>query len=710
MADYIERFAENGRRIRFPKDIPRAKQDEFLAQYGRDSGAPSVSQDQPMQNLAKMSGLPEGTVIPQDPRVEQIMSGQPQYSPQVQPQINPAMQRGAIPFQGEPEYAKYISKPGRPPQGKGLNPLDYEESAETFGRNEAEKRGASRIGPEIMASMMLGPAFGGAATGLGGAALRTLGHMATQGGIAAAFNPEDILKSSGTAAGITGLVHPLAEFLGSNNKYARMAKRAILPAATSGGAYLAADAAGAPWWAKPIIAALGHKAGSKLYSKLASRDALMMPAAEKILENMTPEAEKKYQLAKKLGVDLMPDEATGAPVLQAMRQQAGHTPQSISTLEGFQRSREGLVDSRFKDFLDTIYNPKNLESARKGGYSDVHASRIDPNDMTGIYKKPRVRAPKPIYEKPRVRVINEAESKPRIRVSQERDVSAEAADILKQYNRSIKGERKAIDPVIQESIDDMMRKAAYKKKFKGIPKEEVAYSGEFIDGLKKHIGEKAERLKDRGYGTEAFEQTDSLAKFLKQVDPLIDKYKQTRYLHELFATRGNMENLVKKGDRPNQALSKYLKDSDNKKDLIKSLRGIKDGRQYVKDLDSIFGIIEDVDVKSLHKRLPEQVDAGKKSTPYELYKSLMSSMKDGRFDEETVKLITSKDWPNKAKELSKITNKEKKAAKVFEYISKVGAKAARPSVKKGPQGELEIIHNYNEDLPQTDLENMEGEY
>lgn len=704
MADYIERFADNGRRIRFPKDLPRAKQDEFLAQYGRDTGEKSVSQDQPMQNLAKMSGLPEGTIIPKDPRIEQIMSGQPQVATQAQPRSMPQAPRGALPFQNEPEYAKYISRPGRPSKGKGFNPLDYEESAETFGRNEAEKRGASRIGPEIMASMMLGPAFGGTATGLGGAALRTLGNMATQGGVAAAFNPEDLVRQGGQAAGITGVMHPITELIGSNNKYARMAKRALAPLLSSGLGYVAAEETGIPWWLKPLAPVAGYKAGSKLYSKLASKDALMMPAAEKILERMTPEAEKKYLLAKKLGIDLMPDEVTGDVALQAIRNQAGHTEEGANLFKQFQESREGAVNSRFKDFLKKIYDPEKLDAPRRAGYADVSSSMVKPEDMTGIYEKPNLKLTGETKSKPRFQLAGETKTgKPIIKpleskTTKQGNISSEAQDVVDQYSKAIKGERKAIDPVIQESIDRMMKNSAYKKKFKNIPKEDLPYSGEFIDGLKKHIGEKAKRLEARGYGTEAFEQKDSLAKFLKQVDPLLSKYKQTRYFHELFKTRGDIAKLVQKGERPNQSLSTYLKDSEKKKDLIRSLRGVKDGRQYVKDIDDVFKLIQDIDVNSLHKNLPRQLGSAEQNTLKDLLKSLMNSFKSGEFDKATVELITSKDWLNKSRELAKVTNREAKAQKVLGYISKIATKSPKLNEAKPRKEEmLDIRIPYNLD-------------
>ncbi len=276
-------------------------------------------------------------------------------------------------------------------EGKVHPHLAYE-NPEDVGRAEGGKRllkGIGKYGPELAASALVPevPLLGALSKipGLSRALQKIptaakygqsiFGNALSQGGVAAAFNPETAKESGLTAAGIAGPFSGLGQLAQSAHPYVRGAGRLGMGAATGALAGLAAK--NAPFGGYTAIPAalggayLGFKGGptSRFQRDLRSG-----------LEGS--EYKPAVEAAERLGLDfLTPAEASGNPFLGAQQGSIGKSPEASLDLFKKQKGRQESETEAIKKLMDTMFHPKEAKT-KKALYEQINKPKIKENKLT----------------------------------------------------------------------------------------------------------------------------------------------------------------------------------------------------------------------------------------------------------------------------------------------------------------------------------------
>lgn len=291
-----------------------------------------------------------------------------------------------MPLEELKRISNFPKQENRPMVGTERSPLDYE-SPEDIGRAAGGERllkGIGKYGPELLASALvpevpvLGalskiPALAKALQKAPTAAKygqSILGNALSQGGVAAAFNPETARESGMTAAGIAGPISGLAQVAQSANPYARLAGRLGMGAATGGLAGLAAqNAPYANYTAIPAAlggAYLGFKGGPSARFQRDLRAGLE-----------GAEYKPAMEAAERLGLDyLTPAEASGNPFLGAQQGNIGRTAEGARELYGRGQSRLASEGRSIEGLFKNIFNPEEQKGLMKDLYKESYQHKV----------------------------------------------------------------------------------------------------------------------------------------------------------------------------------------------------------------------------------------------------------------------------------------------------------------------------------------------
>lgn len=196
------------------------------------------------------------------------------------------------------------------------------------------------------------------------------GNALSQGGVAAAFNPESAKESALTAGGIAGPISGLAQVAQSANPYARLAGRVGMGAATGGLAGLAAHNAPFGGYTAIPAALIGGYAGFKgSPGQRFQRD--LMAGLE------GAEYKPAMEAAERLGLDyLSPAEASGNPFLGAQQGNIGRTPEGARELYGRGQSRLKSEGRSIEDLFKTIFSPEEQKGLMKDLYKESYQHKV----------------------------------------------------------------------------------------------------------------------------------------------------------------------------------------------------------------------------------------------------------------------------------------------------------------------------------------------
>ena len=637
----------------------------------------------------------------------QPQGGQAQPQPQAQtPQRQPSGipgQGAGLPWQNQSIQEQYGSFNAKARPGKGGNPLDYEESPEQYGKNLAERQGASLKGPEAALSLLPVGKFV-----KGGWAAKAAAETAYQGGLAALFNPETAAKSGTSAAGTTGVMQLLSKALSSPNKYARFAKDQMAPSVAAYAAYQKAKSSGLSTAQASTAAAVAYAAAKKFVNPRLSNQYNARKYAEE-LGPISEEAVGKFKTAKKYNVHLTPAQAEGRASATAAESRVGTSKKGadlkqIGEIEQREARKKAVEKLNKKTFDLETHGPK-----MKKAYEAVDKSTLPEDAIKEIYKKPRIKFnPKDIRDtKPKVKLEVPAKNEKGLYrgVYNEKTGKVEAEYINPKYKtlvpsrvtnsfRSNKHQiqkqlnhRLAKDPHIRDAMEKVYGSSTYEKELAGIPKKEWHKNGKFINAVKKEMDEMIGYERKHTDGTRISSMEDSKNKFLKEADKSIKEYKLARVLGERQKVVQTINGLTKKGQDHGQALSKYLDNSDNKKELIKHLRNVKGAEQHVNELHDIFQRTKPVTEKQLAGAISDSFAQSSGSSKADLAKEFMKMFRSGDLDEAAVKLTLNDNWPAQLQRLKRVSTSSKKLAEFMKLLSRPSAGVVSQGIAKSKRNE-----------------------
>jgi len=621
MADYIERIAPNGRRVHFDPRMPAAEQDAFLSNLG------SESQGGQGQALGGQGQQPQ----PQEASQQEEPNRYQQYFGM------PGQETGGLPWQNQSTAEQYRPRQGLPPKGAGGNPVNYQESPEDYGHNVAEEQGASRIGPQMLASMT--PMGRLAKMGLAG---RTLGNAAFQGGVAAAFNPEDALNQGGTAAAVTAPMHLLSEALMSKSKPARWLKSQIAPVMSAGAAFMAAKEAGLPTAAQYAAAAAAYKAGGKFINPKLDPNHHVKNYAEKISPYIDKTARQNYRAGRKMGIHLTPEEASQHSSVISEQGKLGKTGASKDLIQQGQKKQAEAVHSNIEKAQNKIYNPETQGSRKAEQLERYSRSRVEPNyEHKDIFKSKVATAAEDAF-------MSTPEMKEKfghMKVADRRRNGEYLQGLKQQYDHRIAGLNSAPDSKMQHNV---IKKA----------KDERAKLNNFI---KENIAPAEEALRLSQLSKARGKVEDFFKSKLKDSKSFVDNF-------------GNKDT--------HKELSRMLAETTTDNKNVQKLNvGAKDAMKNLEELHSVLKNVRSKSIDQIASGSSEaagQVGSGSKK---EMLDSFMKMFKNGDFDEAAIKFGLSKNWPAKIRQLNKISDTSKRAAVTVEWLKKLGVPATSQAIR-----------------------------
>jgi len=226
--------------------------------------------------------------------------------------------------------------------------------------------------------------------------------------------------------------------------------------------------------------------------------------------------------------------------------------------------------------------------------------------------------------------------------------------------------------IIKQAQKDVMSKAAYREKLKNVPEDSFAY----WDHVKKALDDMAEGAPK----SEARLINDTKKSLVEEMDTISPQYKEARSLEERKFTRQGLEKALDKAKiHSGEAFYKALQSEEKFNKLLRNTRNVPGAEQKLKDMRELFGDLSKPPSIKTARGL-ESTGMFQNRNDWDALKHVFENMfTKGKFDKEAVDFITSKDWDKQLAEINKITDKQKRMAKVIEVF---GKGVAQGSAKK----------------------------
>lgn len=215
---------------------------------------------------------------------------------------------------------------------------------------------------------------------------------------------------------------------------------------------------------------------------------------------------------------------------------------------------------------------------------------------------------------------------------------------------------------------------AYQHALEGVPENSL----EYLDHVKLALDDMIEAAPDK----EARIIRNVKKEFVEGLDKLSPEYKQARALEERkFARQGLEEAFDKTNINSGHAFYKALKSKEDFEKLMHNLRNVPEAQDKLKDMRELFKDFRKESTINKVRGL-EQVGMKQNRNSVDKLMHIFENMfTGGKFDKEAVDFITSKDWDKQLAEINKITDKQKRMAKIIEVF---GKGVAQSSAKKEP--------------------------
>lgn len=313
---------------------------EYNMQHARESiqsGGKDITQDQPLEEMMKMSNFPSQ----------------------------------------------------QPVQPKQSGPLGYEESPEELGRNAGNAKmlkGLKEYAPELIASALVPevPVLGvlSKIPGLAKAFQSSprlakyvqsiLGNSLSQGAVGAAFNPNTAKESGITAAGITAPFAGVSQLAMSQNPKLKLAGKLGLGL---GGGALGYGASQMLPSGLSTAGAVPAALGGALLGYHGGPTNVLRKDIEKGMQGTVHEAALEASKRLKLPY-LTPAEATGNPFLGAQQGNLGRTPEGAQKL--YQKGQERLQgeSKSIENLLGDVFNPKTDAPKKRALYQEAYKKEL----------------------------------------------------------------------------------------------------------------------------------------------------------------------------------------------------------------------------------------------------------------------------------------------------------------------------------------------
>lgn len=375
-------------------------------------------------------------------------------------------------------------------------------------------------------------------------------------------------------------------------------------------------------------------------------------AALSMVEDVTPQmmehAQSRLDAAERLGLShLRPSEALEAPAIATREGRLGRTAEGSQLLYGKQQERFGTEQKSIENLLDTIYNEEKLGKSVSADQKAIQTQGTLFNDEEELGPIDRL-----------------------YRQAEQQRMPQGFVDKLKESK------------VMQQAFNKVETSPTYQDKLKGVPygsnvvpENSIGY----LDKVKRALNDMQQGHISAGNRYEA-SIAGQLSKMLtKHLDEISPEYKQARALAQRQITRRNIEEALArrstKGRIGGQSFYNIILNNDKKfNDLNRSLKNVPEAQQQLKDMRMLFkDLISPNNVRSAAKL--SETGMVQARNPIDAIKDFVGGLLQGRFDKESIELITNPKWKDQIRSILEKKNTPNKYLNMASLLGRVGTSA-----------------------------------
>jgi len=222
--------------------------------------------------------------------------------------------------------------------------------------------------------------------------------------------------------------------------------------------------------------------------------------------------------------------------------------------------------------------------------------------------------------------------------------------------------------IIKKSESIVNSNPAYKESLKNVPKNTINYWD--------HVKQALDDLIDKAPRKEARILNQTRKELLKKMDKISPEYKEARSTAERGIVRKKLEKAFNKKEMTGSNFYKAIENKEVFDKLLHSLRKVPEAQQKLKDMKLLFKDLLNVPTVKTAAAL-EKTSMGKERSSAQMLENFMKNVfTGGRADKAAINFITDKKWEHTLKEIEKISNKQKKTAKLIDLLGKASSQAA----------------------------------
>lgn len=470
---------------------------------------------------------------------------------------------------------------------------------------------------------------------IGGFAQKAASEAIPQTLYSAAQAPQHQLKAGAETGAVVAPLSVLSELIKSPSKKVRTAAR--IASGTAAG-LIGREGAKALGTGETISDVAGLALGALGARGFNPKQERM----QKLLEGVNPDiAKERLKAAKKLGLNYLTPAEAGVSPWAAKRQGAlGKTEEGGKLLYEKGKKRQQSERDAIETTLNQIYSPSKMDEKIKTAYEGLSPVNL-PTEFPLQYKDNAI--------------INAAE-----RMVKNKPAYKESLKQLFPENVKLKEGQTDIEPT----------------------------SLVYWDHVKRALDDMVEAAERKGEKNEARIISNTRAQMRDQMDAAYPEYKEVRALYERKKVREGLEKVFDQKEINGTNFYRALASEKKFDELMSHLKNAPEAQENLKAMRLLFKDLMGPPTIKTAKGTEERGMNQARSSGAFLENLLENVFTGGKHDKEAIEFITSKNWLNQMKDLSKISDKQLKLAAIAMSLSRGIGQATGQQEQKPLQLEL----------------------
>lgn len=310
---------------------------------------------------------------------------------------------------------------------------------------------------------------------------------------------------------------------------------------------------------------------------------------------------------------LTPAEASGSPFAGAAQGSVGKTEPGSALM--FEKGKERTASEKdaIDKFMNTIFNPKKDAKTRESLYEAIKPNLVPEKKL----------------------------------------------------------ERFKENEIFKDAEKNILKNPSYRQELKGVSDNSI----EYLDLIKRHMGDAIETAKRAGNKTEANLIGKTQKDLVKTIDDIAPDYQKARAIAERGIARNKLEDYFKKKERSmtGSNFAKFIGNEKNYEKLQYNLRNVPEAQNQLADMKLIFHRLINIPTGKASEAQARTSMSKSRASSDAAMRELKEILTAGKFDKKAVELMTNPKWADELKRLNGISGTEKFLGSTYNIFSKVGA-------------------------------------